>query len=362
MMEISDQLVFWIVVAVRFLLPLTIPRYPLLGIVGCMIVDAIDQMIFQQFTDLPLEGYQNYDKALDIYYLTIAYISTLRNWPDHFAFQLGRFLFYFRLVGVGLFELTLYRPILLIFPNVFEYFFIFYEATRLRWDPDHLTGGRLIAAAAFILVVIKLPQEYWIHIADMNTVDWIISQLWGVLVLVAWGTVIVTGLHEVLRGVAPAPDRPSILDDSKHATIAEGSLMEAERRRQNGLVNWEVAEKIGLISLLIIIFAQILPQVRASNLGIIVGVAAIIVINTLLSQWLARRGTEWSSILKEFVVISGMNLGIILVAAFLLPSIDWSINLRNTLFMVPLWTLNITLYDRYRRMHNQHFAGDPRWT
>ncbi|MDF0591696.1 hypothetical protein [Candidatus Methanocrinis natronophilus] len=362
MMEISDQLVFWIVVAVRFLLPLTIPRYPLLGIVACMIVDAVDQMIFQQFTDLPLEGYQNYDKALDIYYLTIAYISTLRNWPDHFAFKLGRSLFYYRLVGVALFELTLQRPLLLVFPNVFEYFFIFYEATRLRWDPERLTGLRLIAAAAFILLVIKLPQEYWIHIAEMNTVDWIISNPWGILVLFAWAAVIVMGLYQVIRGVAPAPERTSIFGDHKHASTAQGPSIEDEGQQPKRLIDWEVMEKIALISLLIIIFAQILPEVRASNLALFVGVAVIIVINTLVSHWLVRRGTEWSSILKEFVVISAMNLGIVLAAAFLLPSVDWSINLRNTLFMVLLLTLNITLYDRYRRIHNQHFNGGSRQT
>ena len=71
-----------------------------------LVLDAVDQTIFQQFPGLDLSSYQGYDKALDIYYLSIAYISTLRNWKNLFAFQVSRFLFYWRLVGVALFELT----------------------------------------------------------------------------------------------------------------------------------------------------------------------------------------------------------------------------------------------------------------
>jgi hypothetical protein len=87
MTETTDQLVFWAVVAARFLVPLLIPRYPLPAIVASLVIDGVDQTIFQQFTNLNLDGYQGYDKALDIYYLTIAYISTLRNWSNRFAFQ-----------------------------------------------------------------------------------------------------------------------------------------------------------------------------------------------------------------------------------------------------------------------------------
>ena len=92
-------LVFVAVVGARFLLPLTIPRYPLPGIIACLILDGIDQSIFQAFGYDP-PGYQSYDKALDIYYLSIAYLSTMRNWTNLTAFTMSRFLFYYRLVGV----------------------------------------------------------------------------------------------------------------------------------------------------------------------------------------------------------------------------------------------------------------------
>ena len=72
-------LVFVGVVLVRLLLPLLIPRFPLPAIVACLVVDGVDQTIFQTFGYDP-PGYQGYDKAMDVYYLAIAYLATLRNW------------------------------------------------------------------------------------------------------------------------------------------------------------------------------------------------------------------------------------------------------------------------------------------
>ena len=62
-------------------------------------------------------GYQGYDKAMDVYYLAIAYTSTLRNWTSSPAFAVSRFLYFYRLVGVTAFELSGWRPLLLIFPT-----------------------------------------------------------------------------------------------------------------------------------------------------------------------------------------------------------------------------------------------------
>ena len=50
--------IFVAVVALRFVLPLFIPRFPLPAIIACLVLDAADQTIFQAFTDDPLLGYQ----------------------------------------------------------------------------------------------------------------------------------------------------------------------------------------------------------------------------------------------------------------------------------------------------------------
>lgn len=350
------MLIFWAVVMSRFFIPLAIPRYPLPGVLACLILDGIDQTIFQQFTSLPLEGYQGYDKALDIYYLTITYLSTLRNWSNLYAFKLDRFLFYYRLVGVTLFELTHVRPLLLIFPNTFEYFFIFYEAVRLKWDPLVLTKKKLITAAALIWIFIKLPQEYWIHIAKLDTTDWIRANPSNALILIGWALFLLAMAWWLLRDMPPMRPGFSITADPVSVASKDISgqgignsllgLNFSERFFNNALI-----EKIVLVSLLSIIFAQVLPEVKSSNLQLAIGMAILIVINTALSHWLARRGTHWSSIIREFIVMTIVNFGIVLAFDFLLPRYDGSINLFNTLFFVLLLTLNVTLYDRYRTLH-----------
>ena len=80
-----DWTVFVLVVGLRLVVPLFIPRFPLQAILAALVIDGVDKSIFAAFTGLPLDNYQSYDKALDIYYLTIAYLSVLRNWRNPFA-------------------------------------------------------------------------------------------------------------------------------------------------------------------------------------------------------------------------------------------------------------------------------------
>ncbi len=150
-MTTEVTIVFWSVVAARFALPLFIPRFPLPAIIACLILDGVDQTIFQSFGFDP-PGYQNYDKAMDLFYLAIAYLTTMQNWTRTSAASIAKFLFFYRLVGVLLFELTGARLLLLVFANTFEYFFIAYELVRTRWDPRRygLRWWLLMAAGIWI--------------------------------------------------------------------------------------------------------------------------------------------------------------------------------------------------------------------
>ena len=115
---LDEPLVVAIIVA-RLFIPLLIPRVPLVIFV-VLVLDAADQTLLATYTDVDTTengSYQSVDKALDIYYLSIAYLATLRNWKSHPAFRIARFLFYYRLVGAAAFELTEERALLVIFPN-----------------------------------------------------------------------------------------------------------------------------------------------------------------------------------------------------------------------------------------------------
>ena len=65
-----DGVILAAVVMARVAVPLAIPRFPLPAMLAALVIDGIDQTIFQTFTSLDLSGYQSYDKALDVYYLS----------------------------------------------------------------------------------------------------------------------------------------------------------------------------------------------------------------------------------------------------------------------------------------------------
>jgi hypothetical protein len=371
--ETGDILVFWAVVLGRLLIPLAIPRYPLPGVVAALLLDAVDQTIFQVFTNLNLDGYQGYDKALDIYYLTVTYISTLRNWANLFAFRVSRFLWYYRLVGVTLFELLHWRPLLLIFPNTFEYFFIFYEIVRLRWNPRRLTRRATVIAAAAIWIFIKLPQEWWIHIAQLDTTDFLKENVFGVPVDTGWGEILSANLWVIpvlalvavilvllirwmMRRLPPAEWALSFDADAHHGDEFPTEAAGSPWWQSQPFFNTVLLEKIVLVSLVGIIFAQIMPDMRATNLQLAVGVAFVIILNTVISHWLSRRGTTWRSTLVEFGAMAVVNFGLVLLYIFILPRFDGALNVNNALFFTLLLTLIVTLFDRYYPVYRQRLA------
>jgi hypothetical protein len=257
-------------------------------------------------TRLSLVEYQTYDKALDVYYLTIAYISTLRNWTNHLAFQVGRFLFYYRLAGVVLFELTGWRPVLLIFPNTFEYFFIFYEVVRLRWDPDRLDKHTLIGAAASIWLIIKLPQEWWLHVARLDTTDVIKTQIFALPVDASWAdaaaarplVVVAAAALVVMLGFGarrllprlPRPDRAlRLAADPLPANADEVAERRAIAARFARLFDATLVEKIVLVALVSVIFAQI-RLVSPLQPGNRARCGPAVLVNAALSHELACRG------------------------------------------------------------------------
>ena len=189
-MGTTEWIVVIAVVGGRLILPLFIPYFPVPALLACLILDSVDQSIFQQFPKIPLDGYQSYDKALDVYYLSVAYLSTLRNWTNQGAFRMSQFLYYYRMIGVIAFEITQVRAVLFIFPNTFEYFFLFVEAVRLGWDTKHMGKWTVILSAAAIWIFIKLPQEWWIHIAQLDMTDFIKETLFGVDPTASWATAI----------------------------------------------------------------------------------------------------------------------------------------------------------------------------
>lgn len=332
--------VFTTVVLLRFFVPLLIPRFPLPAILACLVLDAADQTIFQAFTDDPLPGYQTYDKALDVYYLAIAYCSSMRNWSDPVAFQTSRFLYLYRLVGVTMFELFNARWMLLVFANTFEYFFIAYEAVRTRWNPLRLSASAVLGIAAFIWIFIKLPQEWWIHIAKLDFTEAMAnhSYMWGVFAVLAVG---LATLGWVKRKSIPTPDWNFTVDVNKHLPPA------TEPSERGPVFSAILLEKVVFLSLICVIFAQVLPDIESSNLGIAVGIAIVVVLNALVTEFLYRRGHRWTGIATAFAITLAINVGIAFADSFLVRTGRDTPPL-NTVFFLLLVSLLVAMFDLMR--------------
>lgn len=346
-MDLGTTLVFLAVVGSRFLVPLLIPRYPLPAIVACLVIDGVDQTVFQLFGYDP-PGYQGYDKAMDVYYLAIAYLATMRNWRSVPAYRIGRFLYFYRLVGVVAFELTQARPLLLIFCNTFEYFFIAYEAIRSRWSPIRWLFTFWAIVAGLIWVFVKLPQEYWIHIAKMDVTETLADHpAFGVgaaLVLAA----ALAAFWFLGRPRLPAQDWPWRVEadplPEEMDTAAEQMAAQAEFGRVR---SWGTFEKVVLVGLLSVVYAQTLPGIEASDLQLFVGVAIMVVLNTVLILALARRTFSIESMAKAFAARVAVNVVFVVLTDWLLGREGGDVPAFGTLFFLCLISLITTMHDRF---------------
>ena len=355
-MTATATTVFLAVLAARFLVPLLIPRYPLPAVIAALILDGVDQTIFQTFGFDP-PGYQGYDKAMDVYYLSIAYLSTMRNWTSQPAVQVARFLYFYRLVGVVAFELTDWRPLLVIFPNTFEYFFIAYEAYRLFWNPARVSRRSWIIAAGAIWIFVKLPQEWWIHIAQLDVTDTIAEVPWfgPAIVLAVAGICLVYWF--AVRPRQPAPDWSwHVAADPLPAGFASRSRAAAPGR----LLSTGTLEKVVLVGLLWVIYAQVLPGTTATTTQLFLGTAAFVVVNTAVSVWVARSARGLESAMLAFGVRVLMNAGLVVAVNGLLVRHQGHLNLANAVFFVLLLSLLTLLDDRYRPIYERRFGiGHP---
>lgn len=140
-------------------MPLLVLRWQLVGGLLAIVADTVDIVIFQ-LTDFPSLGYHQTDKLLDMYAMSLYATSSLRWAPDIRNASLALFLF--RLIGVVIFEVSSRRAVLVVFPNVFEFFFLF-NAARFRFAPNYKMSTVRWAGWSTVLVAAKLLQEYTLH-------------------------------------------------------------------------------------------------------------------------------------------------------------------------------------------------------
>lgn len=166
-----------IVLALRLGLPLTILRWPLGGGILALVVDALDVVLVDSLAAAlgePREFgplYAQIDKWLDTYYLALEVIVA-RRWIESVPRRTAYALFGWRLLGVVLFEITASRPLLVVFPNLFENFFLYVLVVR-RWFPRLMPRTLLqTVVVCAVLLVPKLIQEWVLHWEELHPWQW----------------------------------------------------------------------------------------------------------------------------------------------------------------------------------------------
>ncbi len=165
-----------IIIALRLVVPLLILKRPLAGGIIAMLLDALDVVIVEFISDGGMgDHYHSIDKLLDLWYLSLeAWVAW--TWADRIPRIAGLVLFGWRVIGVALFEVIGWRPLLFIFPNLFEHWYLF-VLICWRWFPRvDLTTWRRVLLWLVALYIPKLGQEYLLHIALANPWDWIKRQ------------------------------------------------------------------------------------------------------------------------------------------------------------------------------------------
>lgn len=199
-----------IIFILRILVPLSIFRFPLLGALASLWVDGMDwNTNFFNLPNLHLY-YSQLDKLLDIYYLIIEAFVVLR-WRDTLVRNIGLGLFFYRAIGVFLFVITEMSPLLVLFPNIFEGYFIFYLSCSLLLRRKNIHLSKTLAILSVITLTIpKVFQEYWMHVTNPFNWRYIHLRLFTVnfqLDTMAFQIGIIAGTILVVSGIIKRQER-----------------------------------------------------------------------------------------------------------------------------------------------------------
>jgi len=165
----ASSLPYLLAITLRLLVPLLILKRPFWGAIAAVAIDALDFELIR-FTGLALnqgpgvdyERYQTQDKWLDLYWMSLAMWAAWQ-WEERLVRFTALALFLWRVIGTILFELTGLRVLLIIFPNLFEFFFIWCAYLLLYRPNDAIKAPKSLIKTLAVLLILKLGQELFLH-------------------------------------------------------------------------------------------------------------------------------------------------------------------------------------------------------
>ncbi len=157
-------MVLIILTLLRIVVPFSILRWPLFGILLSSFLDLNDYFYLSQ-SGIDMSNYQTWDKLLDTLYLAIA-AYTCFSWKEVFAKKVAIFSFLYRFVGVFLEIAFNNRSLLFLFPNFFENFFIFCLVYKKFRKEDLFINRKVTTIVILAILLPKLLQEYSMHLVQ----------------------------------------------------------------------------------------------------------------------------------------------------------------------------------------------------
>lgn len=166
-----EEFTWAVITFLRLLLPLTILRWPLVGLLASIAIDSNDYYILPLREESDYTAYQAWDKLLDLYYLAFAAAYAYKI-NDKYIRRVALGLFAWRMVGVVLLEITQDRTLLPFFPNVFENFIIFYLIYKLLEPHVAMPRSKLVTLIVVVgLAIPKVLQEQYLHVTETHPTE-----------------------------------------------------------------------------------------------------------------------------------------------------------------------------------------------
>ena len=149
-----------VIALIRLTGSLLVLRWAFLGAILAILIDFSD-LFWMGFLDLGgVPNYQAFDKWLDLIYM-FAFFTVAIKWSGYDK-SIAIALFFFRMIGFVVFELTHIRFFLFFFPDVFEFWFLFVVA-RKYYRPQQVMSLKNICLVLLICLILKLGQEWILH-------------------------------------------------------------------------------------------------------------------------------------------------------------------------------------------------------
>lgn len=148
------SMITWVTVALRFAAALGIFIHPLAGMLASFFMDWFDSYLLIQWAGFSREEYHALDKNLDQVWSIVMLVAGFAT-PYWLLLSI---LYLYRLLGHVVYLKTCDTRIFLLFPNVFEFAFLWFVAFA-PWSTAHFDMWHSL----IVLTALKLIQEVILH-------------------------------------------------------------------------------------------------------------------------------------------------------------------------------------------------------